>query len=301
MEEEERKVEQSVKEKGKKTGKKIKQEGMFIRKIKEILSVPILGKIILILIILIVIAFVASGTIMFFQSMPNQTRDRLDEIIGSGVTWEEAISESYNNNGVMEDPSNNQTVLVSAAMDLLLKGYDLEGYGFLEPNGQDSIEYESEETKEIKSIKSKYLQAYIAANEATYQMANGNNTALDVTRYSEELVLQIITEGDPTAWVDKSDYRYFLDVLENRIKVYLDENGTIPKESLASQIATTISDFNSNSLYRQIAESRGEATQIRSVTEEEILAFMEENAELSYSTRLNICKRRQWGSICRNR
>ena len=287
MEEEERKNEQSVREKAQKTTKKIKKKSQFINKVREVLSVPILGKIILILALFIVIAFFLVGTIMFFQSMPNQTRDRLDEIIGSGVTWEDAISgTSSGGSGVMTDPSNNQEVLVSAAMDLILKGYDLEGYGFLDPDAGDKIRYKSEESKEIQSIQSKYLQAYIAANEATYEIANGNNSTLDVTRYSEDLVLQIITEGDPTAWVDKSNYGYFLEVLEGRIDAYLDENDTISKEDLAHQIATTISDFNSNSAYKQIASSRGETPQIRSVTEEEILAFMEDNAELDYSTGL---------------
>lgn len=287
MEEEERKNEQSVREKTQKTTKKIQKKSQFINKVREVLSVPILGKIILILALFIVIAFFLVGTIMFFQSMPNQTRDRLDEIIGSGVTWEDAISgTSSGGSGVMTDPSNNQEVLVSAAMDLILKGYDLEGYGFLDPDAGDKIRYKSEESKEIQSIQSKYLQAYIAANEATYEIANGNNSTLDVTRYSEDLVLQIITEGDPTAWVDKSNYGYFLEVLEGRIDAYLDENDTISKEDLANQIATTISDFNSNSAYKQIASSRGETPQIRSVTEEEILAFMEDNAELDYSTGL---------------
>lgn len=171
-------------------------------------------------------------------------------------------------------------------MDLILKGYDIEGYGFLDPDAADFVRYKAKDSKEIKSIQSKYLEAYIAANEATYQIANGNNSALDVTRYSEDLVLQIITEGDTTALVNKKDYKYFLEILNKRIEVYLGENNTISKTDLASQIANTISDFNNNSQYKQFASSRGENPQIRSVTEEEILAFMNDNAELEYSTGL---------------
>lgn len=95
MEEEERKTEQSIGEKSRTTTKKIQKKGKFIQKVREILAVPILGKIILILAILIVIAFFLVGTINFFHSMPNQTRDRLEEIISSGVTWEEAITRKW--------------------------------------------------------------------------------------------------------------------------------------------------------------------------------------------------------------
>lgn len=143
MEEEDKKSEQSINSKVEQGKKSTKQKSKFISNFKKVLAVPILGKIVMGLIILAIIAFLLAGTVSFFQNMPNMVRDRLSEIISGDSNWEKYVD-------VNSDIS--QQTLITAAMDLMYKGYDLENYGFVNNevygySGQDKIEYKDDKRK----------------------------------------------------------------------------------------------------------------------------------------------------------
>lgn len=298
MEEEQRSSEQNIIKKGSQNVKKAQKKATMISQIQKWLSVPILGKILLILAIFLLIAFILTGVVVFFLNMPNMVRDKLADIISGNTAGEDYISditgsvegaraEFESGTGTSDGFTQgsigvSDSILVAAATDLVRKGYDLEGYGFInqevygDGTGVDEVTYVDESVpasqREVQSIKSKILQAYIEADNATYMIANGNMSADVATRYSKELVLQILTEGNWQAQIDEEQYENFFERLQNNIQGHLDTDKRIEKETLAEIIITTIGEFNQYSRDIKIPE----------LTAGQILARMgEENEALS--------------------
>lgn len=128
--------------------------------------------------------------------------------------------------------------------------------------------------KVIQSIKSKCLSAYLTADNATYLIANNNYSysPYATTRYSRELIMQIIAEGDPKADINDEDYNVFFEMLQNKVKNIIDKDNYMSKDRLANILSNTIEEFN----------SLGEVTnglQIQSLSYEQILARMNGSEE----------------------
>lgn len=115
--------------------------------------------------ILIVIIILLVGVISFIMNMPGMVRDKLVDMWDT--FWQEAKGLIIGQN----QPS--PTMIKNMAEYLESMGYDLVDNGFV-------TELEKDEEGNIKDIESKYLAAYIAAEQRSYLIANENHNVKEI-------------------------------------------------------------------------------------------------------------------------
>ena len=135
-------------------------------------SVPILPIILAILIAILIIIFIIGG-LAFMVSLPGLTNGKikkefqkiLDSIEGFFIGNDEAqVSEAD---------------IINVAQYLENMGYELKSNGFLTPNGE---EIKKDENGNIESIDSKYIWAYLVADNGTYMVKQLNTTWRDALK-----------------------------------------------------------------------------------------------------------------------
>lgn len=140
---------------------------------------PIILKIVIILLIIILII----GVIAFFTSLPSTALGWIANLL------------------VKKDPLDvtNEEIL-DLCKYIEEKGYDLEGYGFVEEitrDGEktyDDTQYEGNYPSKgkITSVKSKYIEAYLVAEKKSYVIADLNEDYDFTNRYSTERIAEAV-------------------------------------------------------------------------------------------------------------
>lgn len=116
----------------------------------------------------LLILLLVIGVVGFFISLPSSTLGWIDRLI-TGNAYELKVS---------------QKELIDLCKQLEEMQYDLEAYGFVEEIERvGETTYDSKSTEkatkgEIKSVKSKYLEAYIVAEKKSYVLANAEENPL---------------------------------------------------------------------------------------------------------------------------
>ena len=298
MDEEERKQKQegSLKQKGESVVKKAQKTTSIFTKIRRIMSIPVLRWIFIIGMVIIVVVFVVTGGISFIHGMPNQARDRMLEIF-TGVadfrqygvtseTKEESLTEG-DKAQIIEDINDLDNTgtnkhydspIVAAANDLKLKGYKIAEYGFIDLLNGDYVN--EDENGMVTSIRSKYLSAYIAADNDTYIHVGDSNKQsghdnTEKTRYSKELVREIVLNGNPHAVLDDKELEPLYNIVDTNISGSLDENKRASKEEIAQTIEQAIKMYNNSKTSDEIKITELQAANI--------LKYLDENADTNYS------------------
>ena len=120
----------------------------------------------------------------------------------------------------------------------------------------------------ITNIRSKYLSAYIAADNDTYlEVGRGSSggsghTDSEKTRYSKELVRQIILNGNPNAVLDDKELEKVYNIIDTNISEELDEDKRVLKESLAQTVEQAIRIYNNSKTLEEIKLNELEAANI---------------------------------------
>ena len=135
------------------------KKAMKAKKFLTIGSIAGLGGIFIVIIILVV------GAISFIMNMPGMVRDKIANMWDT--FWQGAKGSVAELLGEKNPKAPNPTVIKNLAEYLESMGYDLVDNGFV-------TKLEKDEEGNIKDIESKYLGAYILAEERSYLIANEN-------------------------------------------------------------------------------------------------------------------------------
>ena len=221
----------------KKIGKSVTavKKAMQAKKALTLGAVLGLGGIFIVIIILVV------GAISFIMNMPGMVRDKLANIWDT--FWQGAkgtVSELIDG---PKEPS--PTVIKNLAEYLESMGYDLEDNGFV-------TKLEKDEQGNIKEIESKYLPAYISAEERSYLIANEN--------YSVKSIWNGITGlFDKTSTMDDNWGTGMIVLERNALEEVLDS--LLPTSLISSLASLTenIADF-------FMGETNSRDTQVRDIS-----------------------------------
>lgn len=237
--------------------KKTIKAAMKAKKMLTIGSLLALGGIIIVVIILVV------GAISFVMNMPGMVRDKIANTWDT--FWQEAkgtVSELLNG---PKEPS--PTVIKNLAEYLESMGYDLVDNGF-------ATKLEKDEEGNIKDIESKYLLAYISAEERSYLIANENYSVASIW----EGVKGIFGKDDIT----NANWGTGMIVLErNAIEEVLD--GLAPPELMASIASLTESIANFF-----MGKSESEDTQVRNISSITTRIFIKRDTKEMFISKVDI-------------
>lgn len=137
-------------------GKKLANNAM--KRTALLAAGPIIG----IIAIVLVLVFLLIGTASFVMNMPGAVRDKLEY-------WGDSVWASVKGVFIGQDEANiSDRDIIELATYLENMGFNMEYYGLATSVKRD------EQTKKIEEVDSKYLLAYLAAEQRNYMIANEN-------------------------------------------------------------------------------------------------------------------------------